>query len=134
VQEAYNNEDCITLTDLYLDLGIPSKMYYQWVKDYEFFEQAHEQARSLIGRRREKNGLKRKFDAGMVSYTMPVYDQLWKEVLELRSSLKEKEKGATAQNITVLMDKVEDSPMVPSRSPEEVVKQSSRQNKHPKYE
>lgn len=108
LSEAYNNENCITAGDLYLDLGIPERTYYDWVSKYDFFRDAHNQAIRLIGRRREKNGLQRKFDAGLVNATMPMYDKVWREAAEFRASLQNKDKSESQGTITVVMSSFDD--------------------------
>jgi hypothetical protein len=38
--------------------------------------------------RRENGGLRKQFDSGLVSFTMPHYDPTWKELAEWKAKLK----------------------------------------------
>jgi hypothetical protein len=91
VKEARNNEEVLTMEDLFLNKGVPSVTYYGWVKRYPLAKEANDFAKAIIGNRREKGALKKKFDVGMIMFSMPMYSDRWKESFEWKSRLKEKE-------------------------------------------
>ena len=120
IKEAYNNPDCTTVEDLYLEFGIPERTYYSWVNKYDFFKEAHQNALLIIGRRREKNGIQRKWDT---LGSMHQYNDRWKKGEEWRSSLRQKENKSKG-DITVIMEKFVESKSVPLKKTPEETRQS----------
>lgn len=120
INYALNTEDCLTVEDLFLSEGIPSGTYYDWIKKHEFFARAHKHAKEIIGRRREKGGLKRKFDTSLVKDSMYQYNSRWKKADEYRQSLKSKNTDSSDKNITVVIEESPRSNLVPERTPEQV--------------
>ncbi len=112
VKEAAHNEDVLTMADLFMRKGVPSETYYGWVKRYPIASEANEMAKGFIANRREKGALKRKFDVGMAMFSMPMYSDEWKKLVEWKSSLKQKEEKAKG-NITVIMEKFAETNHVP---------------------
>lgn len=130
---ARNNNDCLTVEDLYLPLGIPPRTYYEWTERFPEFKEIHQTAVLILGSKREKGGLKRKLDSGLVNSSMHQYNQRWRESIEWRHSLREKEKGNSASNITVIMGDLDEGCEKPT--PEQVAaKVRKRENITTKYE
>jgi len=100
IKRAAENPNCFTVEDLFIDDGIPMRTYYSWVEKYDFFREAHENAVLIMGRRREKNGLTRKWDS---LNSMHQYNKRWLKSEEWKASLKEKNKDSD-KNITVVME------------------------------
>jgi len=90
VKEAYNDKEMLTLEDFYLKRGLSPDSYYKWVKKYPQAQRAHDVALLAIGNRRERGGLTRKYDSGLVSQSMAHYSKRWKQGIEWRESLKTK--------------------------------------------
>lgn len=103
IQWATHNEDALKVSQFYLSKGIPMNTYYNWLEKYPDFKEAHEIAMQLIGNRREVGGLKRKFDAGIVSYTMSHYDKTWKDMAKEKSELKMAEAAENKNETKVII-------------------------------
>ena len=86
---------------------VAPKTYYGWVKRYPIAKEANEFAKTIIGNRREVGALKRKFDVGMFTASMPMYSDEWKENVEWKSSLKHKEHHNEG-NITVVLPSIDE--------------------------
>jgi len=106
-----SDEDALIFEEFFKLTKIYSANFYEWLEKSENLKRAHEYAKSMLAIRREKGGLKRKLDPGMVQASMPMYSKAWKEMTEWKAKLKE-ESAAQANNITVVIDKVPDSPIV----------------------
>lgn len=77
----------------------------RWKKRSPKLREANEFALMCIGNRREKNGLTRKFDPGMVQRSMPHYSQDWKILTEWYAKTKE-DVAQQGTNITVKMEPI----------------------------
>lgn len=97
--------------------GISPSTAREWTYKYPSFKESYHAARSIIGMRREDGALKRKFDASTAHFTLPLYDQEWREALEYRQKLKEEETSKT-QPITVVLEAFPNSPLVPVKKEE----------------
>lgn len=70
------------------EMGIGCDAYYAWKERSEDLSHAHAFAMRVLAERREAGAIRKKFDSGLVSYTMPHYDKKWKELVEWREGLK----------------------------------------------
>lgn len=111
------NENALKMTEFYQHIGMYQTDFCTLANKYPLLAKAKAYARMVIGTRRELGALTRKFDAGTVNYTMPVYDPDWKEMVEWRSSLKQLE-GKSGDNRTqyVIIPEVPRSDLVKERS------------------
>lgn len=135
VNWARNNDDALKIAQFWNDKGINHQDFYRWMEWSPALKSAHEITMSILGTRREIGAIQKKFDTGMISFTMPFYDKNWKDNVEWRSSLKAKE-AAEQNNETkiVIMERIPDSPLVPSKpkkeepklTPEDVAKKLAR--------
>ena len=105
IQKAYNDDNFFTVEDLYLFFGIPKATYYDWIKKFPFFREAHDYAKLIIGRRREKHGIMREWNT---LGSMAQYNDRWKESDEWKASLKEKQENKESGIKVVLVEKFED--------------------------
>ncbi len=131
VNWARNNDDALKIAQFWNDRGINHQDFYRWMKWSPALKSAHETTMSILGTRREIGAIQKKFDSGMISFTMPFYDEDWKKNVEWRSSMKAKE--ASEQNNEtkiVVIEKIPDSPLVPNKipklTPEDVAKKLSK--------
>lgn len=132
---AMNNENALKISQFYVKHGIQRSDYLRWMERCPALKIAHEMGKEAIGNRREIAGLTKKFDAGLVAFSMPHYDPEWRENIEWRSSMKAKE-AAEQNNETkiVIMERIPDSPLVPQKpgkeekrlTPEQVAEKLSR--------
>lgn len=109
--------------------GISPATARDWTYKFPSFKESYKAARSIIGMRREDGALKKKLDSSTVHFTLPLYDDEWREALEYRHKLKEEEQSKT-QPITVVLEAFPSSPIVPpkesTQSPEEVAAQERK--------
>lgn len=118
VKWATHDEKAIKIAMFYTQRGIARGDYTNWMERVPALKIAHETAKEIIGNRRELGGLTKKFDAGMVAFSMPQYDEEWRQNIEWRSQMKAKESssnGNTAAVINVIAEPVPDCPEVPRR-------------------
>jgi hypothetical protein len=115
---AKEDANALKVSQFYLDKGINTNTWAKWCNDYDFFREAHGYAKMIIGNRREAGAVNNKFNAGIVSYTMPIYDPEWKEETVRRASLKDGSNEAKT-TITVLTSPIPNSYLVPERKKDE---------------
>jgi hypothetical protein len=97
--------------EFYLDKGIPSKQFYEWIKKYEFLRIAHKEVLTRLGLRREAKMFKKEFPEKSVMYTLPDYLARARRAERFRSRLKEKQQeSATRGAVTVVMQSYKDEP------------------------
>lgn len=73
LEEAINNEDFLTLHDIYLFCGMSNQTAAENKERFPQFSDAIGQCRRIIGARRERGGLKGKLDAGIVKKAAGLY-------------------------------------------------------------
>lgn len=98
VLEWSKKDDSIVFRDFLDDKNIPEEAYYRWVRTYPDLKMAHTMAKGRVGSRREKGGLFRKMDAGLVTLGLAKYDDEWKEYLAWKASLKDQ---TASGNVTI---------------------------------
>jgi hypothetical protein len=72
----------------FIQKRIPPRAARRWAEANEKFKETYETAKFILGMRRENGGLRKQFDSGLVSFTMPHYDPTWKELAEWKAKLK----------------------------------------------
>jgi hypothetical protein len=119
VEWAQKDPEALKLSQFYYSKGIARKMWYEWCHKFPELEQASNEAKYIIGDRRETGALKNKLNTGMVHYSMSFYDPEWKEESVRRAALKEGSSDGAKTNFTVVVDAIPESPVVPKRKKEE---------------
>lgn len=84
-------EDSIVLRDFYDTKHIPHEAFYRWAKKYPELGDMLNLARGRIGSRREKGVITRKYEPGLISSNMAMYDPEWREFIQWKSSLRTNE-------------------------------------------
>lgn len=115
VEWARNDEDALVIDEWHLVRGIGSPTYDRWKKKYSFFQEAHDNAKYLIGLRREKGTIKGKYSDTAVNRTQPAYSRRLRESEAWRSSLRQKEAEKGAGKVNVEMTKIPNCPEVPPK-------------------
>ena len=82
--------------------GIPYGTWHNWIEKSEKLKMAVEQAKMIIGNRREVGAITRKFDSGNTMFMMPHYDHDWEQMLRLRAEISEKKDGSKGPGWVVL--------------------------------
>lgn len=85
------NEESLTLGEFYAHIGILNSDFTDLAAKYPLLGKALDYTRMLLGVRREKGMITRKYDAGSVAHMMPYYDPAWREIVAWRASLKQPE-------------------------------------------
>jgi hypothetical protein len=110
---AEQNDDAVTLEEFYRSIGMLSQDFCDLAHKYPMLEKALQYTRMIIGDRREKGMITRKYDAGSIAYMMPHYSSSWKEIVAWRSSLKSSEGGTgTVRMQYVIMPAIPNSDLV----------------------
>lgn len=99
---AINNDDALKITQFSLNEKIYHNDLVRWKEKHDFIAKAYSVAMLAIGNRRENGGIKKKYDSGMVSYTMAHYDKDWKELAEWKSKLNAKEEDKPQTKIVII--------------------------------
>lgn len=85
--------------------GIHKYTYYRWLEACPELKFAHDHTLMIIGDNRELGGIKRRLDPNMVTKSMPMYDESWKQLEEWRAKMGD---GKNVGNITVRMEQFSD--------------------------
>lgn len=109
--------DALTLDQFLFAKKISWNLWDNWKKKYPQLKDAHEHVKLAFAFKREVGALKGEFNASIASLALPHYSRTWKEVIEWRESLKDKDKGTG--NVTVLIDGVPTTSVVPERESHE---------------
>jgi len=104
-------DDSFCIEDFPLSKGYSPHKFYKWVKYSPYFEEGLLFTRYKIGARRERAALERKVDPSFILKTMPLYNIEYKQLMLEKVQQFQK----AMQNITVVVDPVENSPLVPER-------------------
>ncbi len=118
VEWAQKDPDALKLSQFHFDKGISYKTWGEWRNKFPELQQAVNDAKQIIGNRRETGALKNKLNAGMVHYSMSFYDPEWKEESVRRAALKEGSSDGAKTSFTVVVDAIPESSVVPRRKKE----------------
>lgn len=116
---ARTNDDAFKLSQFYLERGISINTWKDWVDKFPKLKESQEMAKCFIGNRREIGAIKNKLNTSMVAYTMPFYDNEWKEETVRRASLKGEAAGDGKESITVVLNPIPNSEVVLQRNVKE---------------
>lgn len=96
VKYALEDDNALKAMAFFRAKGYGTDDIRRWKERSIKFASAYELGKEIIGDRREIGGLKKKYDAGMITTSMPIYDREWKEQAEWKANLtKEKEQPTT---------------------------------------
>ncbi len=113
---AYNDKKALFLDQFWFSKGIPTATFRDWRKRFPELDEACQEAKLMIGMRRETGAINRKFEPGMIRAVQPMYRPEWKELIEWNSNLKQKADEKTQNNtIQWVLEKFPDSNIVPKK-------------------
>jgi len=96
------------------------KTYYSWVDKFEELERVHGFAMMTLGARREVGGLRNELNAALVKFTLPLYNEEHKALVEWYNQAKaDQETLLAASKIVVNMSKFPESDLVPYKVKDE---------------
>lgn len=105
-------EEALTLEEFYRSIGILSQDFCELANKYPVLIKALKYTKMIIGDRRERGMILRKFDPGSVAFMMPHYKESWKEMVTWRASLKNPEGSAATRMQYVVMTEMPSSDLV----------------------
>jgi hypothetical protein len=115
---ALEDPKALRLSQFFHKMGISGITWRRWCIKFPVLQQASDEAREIIGERREIGALNNELNTQVVAFTMPFYDQEWKDETVRRASLKEGSNEAKA-TVLVTMNPIPNSPLVPERKKDE---------------
>lgn len=116
VQWARENERAYKVKQFMAEQGLNQNTWWRWCQTHPELQEANDQMVMLLGNRRERGLIERKFDASSTMFMMPHYDSDWKKMSEWKASLTQKaEASGTGATINVVMSEIPRSPLVPDR-------------------
>ena len=116
VQWASNDDEALKITQFMFVRGINDRVWRQWCEKSPRLKEATELAKRIIGNRREVGALKNKLNTSVVAFTMPFYDDEWKDETIRRAALKEGSSGDGKDSITVVLNPIPNSEIVLQRN------------------
>lgn len=119
VKWAYRDETALTAGSFWLIKSIPFRTGRSWREKYPQLKQAYEDAKQIIGIRREEGSLLRKFDNATFFRTAANYSEDFRDTAVFQSELKAKQEEKGKASITVVLDKFPDSKLVPEKPKDE---------------
>lgn len=120
MHRAKHDESMLTISEFYIDEGVCWRDFKKWVELYPNLKIAHEHALRIIGNRRIKGGITRRYDASLIKYTQPLFDPEFKELARLWSELAQLKNNANnSDRITVIMQPIANSELVPNKQVEQ---------------
>lgn len=113
---ARDDKKAYKISQFHLERGISKGTWRDWVVKFPQFRDDVEMAKAFIGDRREIGAIENKLNTSVVAYTMPFYDNEWKEETIRRASLKEGSSGDGKDSITVVLNPIPNSEIVLQRN------------------
>jgi len=112
VSWAINNEDAIILSDFPISMGIAPRTFDRWAAKHDALKFAKETVLQVIGNRRQRNGLKNKFNPSLVMTSMALYDEEWDNLEKLRNERKIAAQKNQPSDVkyTIVVDSYKDTP------------------------
>jgi hypothetical protein len=86
-----SKEDSLEITDFAIAMKMRRRTLYKWAEEYEDIKDALDNARLIIGSRRRKGALTRKFDKDVAFKDMHKYDPEWIEINKYHSEMRKDE-------------------------------------------
>ncbi len=84
-------DDSLEITDFALEMKMRRALLYEWNERYADFREAFNHVKLIIGSRRRKGALVRKFDKDVVFKDMHKYDPEWLDINKYHSDMKKDE-------------------------------------------
>jgi len=84
-------EDSLEITDFALEMKMRRPLLYEWCDKFPDFKAAFDHVKLMIGSRRRKGALVRKFDKDVVFKDMHKYDPEWLDINKYHSDMKKEE-------------------------------------------
>lgn len=115
VELAMKDTEMLCLEEFHIAKGIYWTTLSRWMKRCVELQQAHDHVMSILGCRREKGALTKKYDSSVVLKSMAMYNIKWKEIEEWRATMSAKVAAAGGGIQVVEIERFADSPLVPHK-------------------
>lgn len=86
-----SKEDSLEIVDFAIEMKMHRRTLYKWAEQYPEIKDALDHARLMIGSRRRKGALTRKFDKDVAFKDMHCYDPEWLAINKYHSEMKKDE-------------------------------------------
>jgi len=86
-----SKDDSLEITDFAIEMKMRRTTLYRWAQEHEDLKEALDFARLMIGSRRRKGALTKRFDKDVVFRDMHKYDPEWLEINKYHSDMKKEE-------------------------------------------
>lgn len=86
-----SQEDSLEITDFMIEMKMHRQTLYKWADKYEDIREALDITRLILGSRRRKGALTRKYDKDMALRDMHCYDPEWLAINKYHSDMKKEE-------------------------------------------
>lgn len=96
-----HQESSFAIEDFPLSKGYSPHKFYKWINHNEYFADALEFARYMVGSRREKAAREKRADSTIILKTMPLYNYEFKELLMDKIKKHQEERSG---NVMVVLD------------------------------
>jgi len=106
IKWAKETKDAFTISEFYLDRGIPHSTYSKLIVDHKILTEAHQTALLFLANRREKGALQNKLNTTMVMSQQARYDAEWWSLEQKRAKLKAESQSKSDENVryTIVVD------------------------------
>jgi hypothetical protein len=106
------NERAYTISQFYTMKGISETTFKKWIDDCPQLRESYTTALSILGDRREVGALENRLNGTIARFVLPYYSGVWKEQELWRASIR-KDENDRPGIVTVVLDAIESSPLVP---------------------
>jgi hypothetical protein len=86
-------EDSLEITDFAIEMRIRRQTIYEWAEKYQDLKETFEFVKLMLGSRKRKGALLRKYDKDVAFKDMHKYDPEWLEINQYHAKLKDQEQG-----------------------------------------
>lgn len=98
---ARTDPNALKITQFCAAYHIPRKQLYAWAKKKKFLREAMDEARGIIGDRREIGAARGILKEGIITKSMTMYDPEWKEDAKFKSKLAREDQSEMVHSIVL---------------------------------
>lgn len=122
INEVMTNPRCIEIWNYpYWKAGISDATVYLWMKRSEMVKRAHAFVKRMCALKRDEGAAFKEMDGSFIARSMSLYSDEWRKMMqeadEFKAELAQKiaEKSGGTGTKFIIMEKFEDSPLVPKK-------------------
>lgn len=124
LEHVRDTDRCLTMLSFLNKKLLPSDVWYQWCKKYEYIHEINKMCLQILAERRETGMHFRELDRESILRSSHMYNKTWHDINKYWSDLRKNEQGEQQGTVIVQMMPIEntDVPMSRSRTMEEIQK------------